>query len=199
MFRGVINDAKSAISSVILKYVARASVAVPFLIAAGFAVAAITVMLVNRFGYVAGYWMMAGGLAAIGVVAALVVSVKEHEENVADQKAEQADTSNLAADVAKQAPLAMLGALFTMPGGATAALKLARVVGRNFPLVLLGVLIGALFWPTGNAAQATEEVEPLDAPPRTEPPTATEPPAGPMTSRPVPNGYEPPARGAYTH
>ena len=50
--------------------------AVPFIIAFGFALAAIAVMLVERFGHVAGYWMMAGGLATIGVIAWIVVSVK---------------------------------------------------------------------------------------------------------------------------
>ena len=66
MFRGLINDAKSAASSLVLKYVARASVAIPFVIALGFALAALTVWLVNQYGYVTGYLLMAGGLAAIG-------------------------------------------------------------------------------------------------------------------------------------
>jgi hypothetical protein len=114
------------------------------------------VVLVERFGHVAGYWMMAGGLAAIGIVAALVVSVKEHEEEVAEQKAEQADTQEVMSDATAQAvvqaPLALLGALFTAPGGATSALKVAGILGRNFPLVLLLVMIFALFWPTDQAA-----------------------------------------------
>jgi hypothetical protein len=79
LFAGLINNAKSAVSHVILKYVARASVAIPFVIAIGFALAAITVILVQRFGQVIGYWLVAGGLAAIGVIAAIAVSVKEHE------------------------------------------------------------------------------------------------------------------------
>ena len=60
MFAGLINQAKSAASHLVLKYVARASVAVPFVIAAGFALAAITVMLVERFGHVMAYWLVAG-------------------------------------------------------------------------------------------------------------------------------------------
>jgi hypothetical protein len=172
MFRGLINDAKSAASSLILKYVARASVAIPFVIALGFGLAALTVWLVNQYGYVTGYLLMAGGLAAVGVVAALVVSFKEHEEEVADQVAEEADTPSVATEVAAQAPLALLGALFTVPGGASSALKVAQVLGRNFPLVLLLVVIGALFWPS----QEGEDTE---------------------TVRPRPNGFEPPAPGPY--
>ena len=172
MFRGLINDAKSAASSLVLKYVARASVAIPFVIALGFALAALTVWLVNQYGYVTGYLLMAGGLAAVGVVAALAVSFKEHEEEVADQVAQEADTPSVATEVAAQAPLALLGALFTVPGGASSALKVAQVLGRNFPLVLLLVLVGALFWPSGEG----EDTE---------------------TTRPRPNGFEPPAPSAY--
>ena len=152
MFAGLINDAKAAVSHLVLRYVARASVAIPFVLALGFAVAAIAVMLVERFGHVTGYWIMAGGLAAIGIGAAIAVSVKEHEEEAADQKAEQADTGEVVSDATAeamvQAPLALLGALFSAPGGAAGAFKIARVLGRNFPLVLLLVMIGALFWPT---------------------------------------------------
>jgi uncharacterized membrane protein len=92
LFAGLINQAKSTVSRVVLQYAARASVMVPFVMALGFALAAIAVMLVEHFGHVAGYWMMAAGLASIGVIAWIVVSVKEHEEQVAEQRAEQADT-----------------------------------------------------------------------------------------------------------
>src|SRR6185312_3497082 len=131
LFAGVINNAKAAVSHLVLKYVARASVAIPFIIALGFALAAVAVMLVDRFGHVTAYWLMAGGLAAIGAIAAIAVSVKEHEEEVAEQKAEQADTGEVASDAAAQAmvqaPLALLGALISSPGGAAGAFKVARV------------------------------------------------------------------------
>jgi hypothetical protein len=151
VFAGLINQAKSAVSGLVLKYVARASVAVPFVIATGFALTAITVMLVERFGHVMAYWMVAGGLTAIGVIAAIVVSVKEHEEEKAAQLAEETDTEAVVSDATAQAivqtPIALLGTLLTTGGGATSALGVARLLGRNFPLVLLLVMIGALFWP----------------------------------------------------
>jgi hypothetical protein len=160
VFAGMINQAKAAASGFVLKYVARASVAIPFVIALGFALAAITGMLVERFGHLTAYWIMAGGLAAIGVVAAVAVSVKEHEEVVAEQRAEASDTqdvvSEATAQALTQAPIALLGALFTAPGGATSALKVAQILGRNWPLVLLFLMIGGLFWPTENAGEETE-------------------------------------------
>jgi hypothetical protein len=38
-----------------------------------------------------------------------------------------------------------------MPGGAAGALGAARLLGRNWPLVVLLVVIGGLFWPTKDA------------------------------------------------
>ena len=155
MFAGLIQHAREAASHLVLRYVARASVAVPFIVALGFAIAAIAVMLVERFGHVTAYWIMAAGLAILGVLAAIVVSVKEHEEQIAEDKAQQADTQEVVSDAAAQAivqaPVALLGALFTTPGGATSAFKVARLLGRNLPLVLLLVMIGALFWPAADA------------------------------------------------
>jgi uncharacterized membrane protein len=164
MFRGLINDAKTAAGSLVAKYLARASVAVPFIAALGFAIAAITLTLVERFGAIAGYWMVAGGFTLIGLVAALVVSVKEHEEEIAEKQAEQHDTAEVGTEAAAQAavqlPIALLGALFSSPGGATAAVGGAKMLGRNIPLVVLIALIGMLFWPTEPAANADEsEVE----------------------------------------
>ena len=168
MFAGLINQAKSAASHLVLKYVARASVAVPFLIAAGFALAALTVMLVERFGHVMAYWLVAGGLALIGVIASVVVSVKEHEEEVAEEQAAKTDTEEVVSDATAQAfvqtPIALLGALFTMPGGVAGALSAARVLGRNWPLVLLLVTIGALFWPTKEGEPPEDKLDSIRKP-----------------------------------
>jgi hypothetical protein len=163
MFAGLISQAKSAASGLVLKYVARASVAVPFVVALGFALAAVTVMLVERFGQLTAYWLLAGGLAAIGLAAAMAVSVKEQEEEEAEQLAEEADTGEVVSEATAQAvvqtPIALLGALFSMPGGASSALSVARLLGRNFPLVLLLVMIGTLFWPTDEASPSDADVD----------------------------------------
>jgi hypothetical protein len=91
----------------------------------------------------------------VGVIATIVVSVKEYEEEVVEQQAAKTDTEALVSDATAQAiaqtPVALLGALMTMPGGAAGALSAARLLGRNWPLVVLLVMIGALFWPTENA------------------------------------------------
>jgi len=163
LFAGLIHHAREAASHLLLRYVARASVTIPFIIALGFAIAAIAVMLVDRFGHVTAYWIMAGGLAILGVLAAILVFVKEHEEQVAEEKSQQTDTHGVVSDATAQAilqaPVALLGALFTTPGGATSAFKVARLLGRNLPLVLLLVIIGTLFWPAPNGEGEEAQID----------------------------------------
>jgi hypothetical protein len=173
VLRALINDAKTAAGAVIGKYAIRASVAVPFLVAAGFATAALTLLLSERFGALVAYGLMAGGFAAIGLIASLVVTVKEQEEEVADTQAKQADTAEVATDAATQAamqlPLALLGTLMTTPLGPGAAAGGAKLVLRNLPLVLFLALIGLLFWPSqpaaadGASADAESDQPPHDA------------------------------------
>jgi hypothetical protein len=173
VFAGLANQAKAAIGSLLLKYVARASVAIPFVIALGFALAAITLTLVERFGHVTAYWTMAAGLAAIGLIAAIAVSAKEREEELTEQRAEAANSQQMMSDATAQAitqaPLAMLGALFASPGGTTTALKTARIVGRHWPLALLLVMVGLLFWPTEGDGATAESVEPARKPDGSDP------------------------------
>lgn len=173
MFRALINDAKAAATSVVAKYLARASVAVPFLIAAGFAIAAITHMLIQRFGAVLGCWLLAAGFTLIGVVATLLVKVKEHEEEVAEQQAEAADTADVANEAAAQAlmqaPLALVGGLLSTPLGPKSVANGAKLILRNLPLVVLLGLIALLFWPTQPSAAEGDQDQGEEQPPRPEP------------------------------
>ena len=160
MFGRLINQAKGAVTGLVLTYVARASVAVPFLIAFAFAVAAITAMLVEQFGAMAAYWMMAGGLAAVGAIAAVAVSYKEYQDEGAEHQAEATDRPGVASHAASQAltqaPMALLGTIFALPGGAQTALKAARGLGRHWPLVALAALIGLLFLPTSRLDETAD-------------------------------------------
>jgi hypothetical protein len=158
MFRGLINDAKSAAGSLIAKYLARASVAVPFIVAVGFATAAVTLTLVDRFGGIIGSWIVAGGFTLIGLVATLAVTVKGQEEEVAEKQSEQTDTADVATDAAAQAaaqmPLALLGAVLSSPLGPSTVMSGAKMAARNIPLIVLMALIALLFWPSEPAADA---------------------------------------------
>lgn len=179
MFRGLINDAKSAVGAVIGKYVARASVAVPFLIAAGFAIAALTLVLVERFGAIRAYLILAAGFAVLGLVATLFVKVREEAEENAEAEAERNDTPSVAAEAATQAavqaPLALLGALFSTPLGPSASLGMVRAAGRNLPLIALLGLIVLLFWPRDADSEAAAADGAGDAAVRGAPPPRTHP------------------------
>jgi len=170
MFRGLINDAKSAAGSLLAKYLARASVAVPFVIALGFATAAITIMLVDRFGAITAYWIVAFGFTVVGLLATLIVTVKEQDEETIEKQVESQDTASVAADAAAQAavqaPMALLGALLATPFGPNVLAGGAKMVARNIPLVVLLTLVAFLFWPSEPVADGDEpEVEVAPAKP----------------------------------
>ena len=93
MLRALVNNAKSAVEALIARFLARASVAVPFLAALGFATAATTLTLIERFGTIAAYWIVAGVFILIGLGATLAVVVKEQEGKVAKKEAEVADAA----------------------------------------------------------------------------------------------------------
>jgi uncharacterized membrane protein len=100
-------------------------------------------------------------LALVGVMAAVIVSARERDEEVAAQVAEKTDTEavvgNAAAQAIVQTPIALLGALFT--SSPATAFGGVRLLVRNLPLVLLLVMIGSLFWPTQpeEDSQATDQ------------------------------------------
>jgi hypothetical protein len=162
MFRGLINDAKAAAGSLVGKYLMRMSVAVPFIVAIGFGIAATTVFLVDKLGSLYAYLTIGGAFTLIGLMAALVVSVKEQEE-AAETKVEATDTASVAthaaAQAAAQAPLALLGTLFATPAGPAMLAGGTKALARNIPLVVLLALIGMLFWPVGEKAQAEDAAE----------------------------------------
>ena len=157
MFRAVINDAKSAVGALIAKYLARASVAVPFLAALGFATAATTLALVERFGTIAADWIVAGVFTLIGLCATLVVAVKEQEAQVAEKEAEVADTAEILTEAAAQTPLALLAGILATPAGPCTVAGAANMVARNMPLVVLLALLALLFWPNEAEEENAEE------------------------------------------
>jgi len=136
---------------------------VPFLVALGFATAAITFMLVERFGAVMGSWIVAGGFTLIGLVATVMIAAKEQEEEIAEKKIEEEDTAGVASDAAAQAaaqlPLALLGAVLSTPMGPGTVAGGAKLIARNLPLVVLLALIALLFWPTEPETQGADAEE----------------------------------------
>jgi hypothetical protein len=162
MFRGLIIDAKSAAGSLIVKYLARASVMAPFVLALAFATAATTLMLTDRFGSIAAFWMLAGGFIAIGLVATRVVAVKEQVEEVAEKQIATQDAAHAAtgaaAKFAMQGLLALLAVLLSTPPRSSMLAEKAKMIFPNTaPLVLLA-LLALLFWPNLPEGDAEGEI-----------------------------------------
>ena len=149
MLRGVINHAASAAGSMVAGYLARASVAVPFIIGFGFATTALSLLLIDRFGHRDAFLIIAGIFTLLGVLAALTVSGKERG-NAANAVAYKTDSPPVARDAAATAavamPFAVLGTVLTSFGPAP-FLSLLGILGRNLPLVLVLGAAGVLVWP----------------------------------------------------
>jgi len=149
MLRGAINNAASAAGALLAGYVARVAVAVPFIIGFGFATAALSLLLVDRFGPRNAYLMIAGIFALFGLAGALIVSGREHGEKVEPEaKTDAARTASklvaeeTSATAASALPFAVLGTVLSTLGPAP-FLSLLGILGRNLPLViLLGVRRG---------------------------------------------------------
>lgn len=143
MFQGLFRRAESTIDSVVAKYVGRAAIAIPLVIAGGFATAALTVKLVEIYGSVTAYAIMAALFALIGLVTMAVINTgaRTAESQPAEPSTASEGTAEStgpdAADLLTPEVKAFLAS------AAPAALpSIVRGVGRNLPLILLLALIG---------------------------------------------------------
>lgn len=158
MFRGLIDDVKAAAANVVARIATRAAIGVVFLVAIGFAVAAITLHLVDRFGGITASWILAVGFAVIGVIgitAAKVHDNREQERKAEEERQAEAEGPSMAqatSQAAKQLPLALVGSLLTTTSGFVSPLTLLRFIGRNAALVAFGGILAVLLWPQRSAA-----------------------------------------------
>jgi MFS family permease len=145
--RRLLDRAKSAVSSLAIGYAERAGIAVLFVLAGAFAIAAIAAMLVDRYGHVKAYWYMAAGLVAIGAIAGWGIALKEHQEEDREQEALKKATAMATQEAVQQVPIVLAASALSTPGGASSAFALARFLVRNWPLVVLLGLATGLVWP----------------------------------------------------
>lgn len=145
LFKRAESAAESAIDQIVAKYAGRAMVALPLLVAGGFATAALTIKLIELYGSIAGYALMAAFFALIALVALAFVGVRSRAapQKAAEEPGAESATPTAAAEEPLDADLfppelrAMLASVAPMalPG-------LARGVSRNLPLILVLALVG---------------------------------------------------------
>jgi hypothetical protein len=143
MFGKLISHLTSGISNAVTKYALRVSVAVPFVLAMAYGLAALTTILIASYGYREAYLLMTGGFVALGIVSGILVWIKERRAE-ADEKAQEANSRTTAAlavtaaKTAKELPAAV-------SGGASDAKSSIAGLGdlaiRNWPVVVAGSLL----------------------------------------------------------
>jgi hypothetical protein len=159
VFQGVINSAMSAATALVDKYLARASVVVPFVVAAGFATVAASLALIERLGATSAFWIMAAVFLAIGLAAGTIVTLRERRQQQLTAAAEEHNGSEsglgelggvaasaAATRAASQLPIGTLLWLIGSPSASAQAV--GRGIARNIPAIVLLALIALLFWPT---------------------------------------------------
>ncbi len=141
MFQSIFKRAEGMIEQSIGQLVVRIIMAVPFMIAAGFGISALSTRVNREYGAEAGHLMMAGIFFGLGVVVALVVAMRKPQPGAATADAEAtgpapgaeqtrpADGTTFS-DVDRELVLAALTSAAPI-----AVPYLARLILRNLPLV----------------------------------------------------------------
>lgn len=137
LFQGLFKRAERSIDSAISKFVGRATVAVPLLVAGGFATAALAIKLVELYGHVSAYALMA---VLFTVIALVTMAVVNKESEPAGETSAAADTTEASQEADEESGGPQLPpevmALLTSVAPA-AAPGIARGVVRNLPLIFL--------------------------------------------------------------
>jgi MFS family permease len=136
----------------VLSYAERAGIAVLLVLAVAFAIAAITGMLVNRYGQVKAYWFLTAGFIVIGAIAAWGIALMEHQTEARQQKEVKKAMQAATQETIELAPVVLAASMVSTPAGASSALALARFIGRNWPLFVLLGLASGLIWPGSTEA-----------------------------------------------
>jgi hypothetical protein len=167
MFQGLLKRAERSIDSAVTKVVDRALMAAPLVVAGGFATAALTVWLVEHYGHVTAYALMASAFALIGLITMAVLGVGSAAKASSESAAPEPEQAAGASDDADAASDMDLTALLTpevraiLASIAPAAVPgIARGVTRNIPLILLLAVVGFVisrFTQTSSEPQTSSE------------------------------------------
>ena len=136
MFEALLEHAKERVTNSFEKLVARGVVAIPFLIALGFATAALTVKVIELWGAAVGCLVVAAlYLVAATVVAAFFLGKEERENEEREAAQQQAEQASSLMSLFQTDPLAALSAVGTN-------VSILRMLGRNSPLLLMVLVVG---------------------------------------------------------
>lgn len=157
MFGALFRKLEARVDNAVESLLARAFVALFFIVAAGFATAALAYWLTSELGTLNGSLAVAAVFCVLGLIAAAVVSMRSSKsatEEVVEAEAAEAVESdaNALGDTDRELLMAALtsAAPIALPG-------LLRTLMRNLPLTLLiGVVAFVLMQPARGAAHTAE-------------------------------------------
>lgn len=174
MFQALFRRAQATVDSAISDVLNRVLLAIPFVIAVGFAMAAAWTELYERLGSTGANLSIAGAFAVLGLVMAPFLIGKSSVPGTAEQSGEQASATAQAAG-SEETAIPGLGAIGEVDGelvrsvitaiGPTAVPFVLRNLVRNLPLVILAA--AAIFvmmqMSSGSGARGEPEADPEPA------------------------------------
>jgi hypothetical protein len=140
VFQEIVNRAQRSVDNLVSKYVTRMIVAIPFLIAVGFGIAAATSKLVSAYGPETAYLILAIGFSIVGLLAAASIAASQSGEATAQSGAETGatDSSSQVSHSDAQSLPSKLDDLLPLLGtvGPLAFPIAARILFKNLPIIL---------------------------------------------------------------
>ena len=157
MFDRLFGRVEREIDTLVWKYVRRAVVALPLLVAAIFATIVCSILAVERFGPIQGYGIMAGGFVVLAGLVALFAyagSGPSRKSSVKSKVDETRSESEARSDGPGIPPEAISLLTAVVP---VALPRLARSAVRNLPtLAILAIIAFVLSLYTGSSKPETE-------------------------------------------
>ena len=165
IFGSVIRRAESAVGSIVDQALSRVLIAIPLLVASGFATASASVYLNARYGPELGNLMMAGGFFFIGLLAAAYVAIKSPSAPSAttatgNEGALTGDTplSGQPATSLSSSEREVFNAVFAS-AAPIAVPGLVRILLRNIPLLVAILLAAFVLTRRGDEADVSPPAE----------------------------------------
>ena len=153
MLQAIVDRAQRSIETLVSKYVRRAAVGVPFVIALGFGTAAATVKLTAEFGSMVAYAILAVAFASVGLAAAAAIAMSGPNSvatpATGDDATASIDATGKESAIGPDVILAALGAV-----GPAALPGMVRLLARNLSLVLAVAIIAYLLFSDTKKADA---------------------------------------------
>ncbi len=164
LFQSVLRRTEAAIENAVDLALARALAALPLLVAAGFATAALSTYVNARYGVQTGQLIMAGGFAALGLMAMLYVSAMgpatdSAEAGAASDPIEGSQSNDSA--VVRAFGDAERDLIMTMLASAApvAVPSIVKSLIRNLPLLILILIVVFILSRPGASESNTENSE----------------------------------------